>query len=185
MDYPFDKLPPGFYGLMAPAGSGKTTFSNTLPYKVIHVDDYMIGDSLYRKSLLREKQAVDFEMYEDACNQLNWWDWSRLFHDLSFTPTTPVIVEGAILGPKFIRAKLDKIFFFSESPETRFSRVMKRDSSKRVLSEILARFLVCEQSENRYYRNIWANDQETRVKTVFINKYKEVSKPYFLPIEVC
>lgn len=183
----FERLKPGFHGLMAPAGSGKTTRAQEIKdmfgYEVIHVDDFFIGDSLYRKELLRNKQEVSVLDLTDACNQVNWWDWDKLHRAMSFVPTKPVIVEGAILGPTFILNKLDSIYFFTIDPVKRFNNVLYRDGHKRTMNEICARFLVTEYSEGIYYKRLF-NARETRTKIISLVKYEPKDTQFYIPLGV-
>lgn len=183
----FENLKPGFYGLMAPAGAGKTTKAQELKekfgYDIIHVDDYFIGDSLYRKELLANKQEISILDFKDACNQINWWNWDKLHRAMSYVPTKPVIVEGAILGPGFIINRLESIYFFTIETMRRFHNILCRDNHKRTINEICARFLITEYSEGLYYRRLF-NSRDTRTKIISLVKYEPKDTEFFIPLGV-
>lgn len=186
MNYPFDTLPPGVYGIMGPAGSGKSSLADqirsTYGFKTISLDDFFIGDSEYRKRLLKAKQERSIDALQDAVNQFNWWDWDEAVATLArMVPKAPVFVEGAILGPPSALEFYRKIFVYSEDQETRLRRLLTRDGHKRTVTEICARFLITEYSENLYYKTIAPILAE---KGVILKYGYEDQKTQFIPLEV-
>jgi len=167
------------------AGSGKTTLTKSLPkdFTVYSMDYRFIGDGKYRKELLKKKNEIALESYIDACNQINWWNWAQVEHDIDllqkgvardideiydrdtgkvipgsrlFNGKNPfIIVEGALLGTYGILNRFDYIFFVYTPRELRFQRLLEKDKNRRTLNEILARFLITEYSENLYYTELF------------------------------
>lgn len=186
MDYPFDTLPPGLYGLMGPAGSGKSSLADQLKstygFKIISLDDFFIGDSEYRKRLLKAKQERSIDALQDAVNQFNWWDWDEISRALTYmAPAKPVFVEGAILGPPSLLELYRKIFVYSEDQETRLRRLLTRDGHKRTVTQICARFLITEYSESLYYKTIAPILAD---KGVILKYGYDDQKVQFIPLEV-
>ncbi len=181
----FHELEPGLYGLMGGAGSGKSTETKLLArrfgYHVIHADDFFIGDSEFRKDLLKKKQEAGIPSLIDACNQFNWWDWGALYREIENSMGRVTIVEGAILGPAYILNLFKKIFIVDERADIRLKRLLDRDGAKRSVSEICARFLITEYSEGIYYA---AMDKETLDKTECVKYHRNILERKFLPIEV-
>lgn len=186
MDYPFNTLPAGLYGILGPAGSGKSSLAeqikSTFGFKTISLDDFFIGDSEYRKRLLKAKQERSIDALQDAVNQFNWWDWNEVRATLAYmAPKAPVFVEGAILGPPSILELYRKIFVYSEDQETRLRRLLTRDGHKRTVTEICARFLITEYSESSYYRTIAPILAE---KGIILKYGYEDQKTQYIPLEV-
>lgn len=140
--------------LIGGAGSGKTTISNLVEggREVVHVDNYFIGNSEFRKELGKRK-ATNFGAFIDFCNMYNWWDWDRLYRELSLR-SGKVLVEGAIIDDNRILEAADEIFLVNVPPEERFSRLYSRDKHKRDFREALERFLITEYSETIFYKKL-------------------------------
>lgn len=169
-------------GITGGSGSGKTTFAKMLSDDGVYsIDSRFIGDSVFRKHLLNFKGKSSLDAYVDSCNQHNWWNWDAIetdimqyfkdgfislndyydrdtskYEDDKIINGKPLIVEGAILGPDAIVNSLESIFFVVTPKEQRLARLIKKDSSRRELGEILARFLITEFSENLYYHYLLA-----------------------------
>lgn len=165
------------------AGAGKTSLLNSLNNEFAakySIDWRFIGDSTYRKEMLENKASTSISSYMDACNQFNWWDWDTIASDLkklennepiSFSgynrdtglnnefqlcrDNKKIIIEGAIIGPESFFNSFDIIIFIYTPQLTRLQRILAKDSSRRSLSEILARFLITEYSESIYYQNLF------------------------------
>lgn len=151
-----------FVGIIGGAGSGKSTLSKKLGFTTVHVDNYFMGDSSYRKNLIDNKsKSMDGTLA--TLNMWNWWDWEKLDADVetlikqSAKFTAPVLVEGAIIGSDRVLSLLDKIVYVSVDSKTRFLRLLDRDSHKRDFMESMHRFLVTEFSENLYYKYLSDN----------------------------
>lgn len=172
-------------GITGSAGSGKTVLTATLiennPNFIHYSADYkFIGDSTFRKDLLKKKFENSLDSYIDMCNQYNWWDWNSIEKDLLdlksnkevvlstkynrdlgkqeegivFKPTldSKIIFEGALLGNIQILDSLEEIVFIYTDKQKRFNRLVQKDITKRSLNEIIARFLITEYSENKHYQ---------------------------------
>lgn len=181
-----DNLAPGVYGVLGGAGSGKSTYCRSLKAEnpllnIIHVDDFFIGDSQYRKRLLEEKQQTNLSSLKDACNQFNWWDWPMVFREIENSLSAVTIVEGAMLGPGYILKLFKIIYVLDESPEIRLKRLIERDGKKRSITEICARFLITEYSEDVYYKNL---DQETIEKMIVLKYARNTNEKNYIPVEV-
>jgi uridine kinase len=160
---------------------------------VYSIDFRFIGDSDKRRSLMTRKQARSISDFRDSVNQFNWWDWDAIESDLGELAAgrevtiegaydrasgkseeqrlvKPVggilLVEGALLGPPHLVARLKRIFFMCTSPQLRFERILAKDQGRRSFNEILARSLITEYSETLHYRNLFA---ESRDRIVFLN----------------
>ena len=156
---------PGVYALLGPAGAGKSTLSTQLgATKIIHLDDYFIKDSAFRKQLLKEKEETSWEEYRDACNQMNWWNWEALAMDLhERTERDILLLEGAFIGPDYIWPLIDKLIFVSIPSWERLANLAIRDGGKRNGRELAHRFLITEYSETKHYRDVlswfWDNNK--------------------------
>lgn len=149
----------GVYAITGGAGAGKTGMMQLLKitlaeknYTIISLDDYFIGDSEYRKLLLKSKES-NWEDFIDACNQYNWWNWDKILEVLREThkKCDLILVDGAILGP--LIPFIDFIYFLKTDSLTRFNRLTLRDGKKRSFEELIHRFLITEYSENLYIKN--------------------------------
>lgn len=181
-------------GITGNAASGKTTLVNKLAkygnYAPYSVDYRFIGDSEFRKQLLDFK-SENISAYIDACNQYNWWNWDRVHEDiesffeigavdlvnaydrnsgnLSVTQTIvgdTLLIEGAILGPLSILKYINWIIYVGVSERKRLIRLLDKDIHKRSTTEIAARFLITEYSENLYYKNVLSKHYD---KILFID----------------
>ena len=204
-------------GITGTAGAGKTTIASRLSterFVCYSFDARFVGDSEFRRRLLKDKAESSISAYIDACNQFNWWDWDAILSDIrsmlrdeSFTmnaydrdtglvaqrvvvPDKRLIVcEGALLGPEAITELLDVIIFVYEPINVRFKRIMKKDAGRRSLIEILARFMITEYSEQSYYHHIlnFHNDKLFFVDTnsKFIPFPEEIlTKDAFIPVPI-
>lgn len=197
------------------AGTGKSTLSNSLGFTFYSADYKFIGDSNFRKELLNKKVSNSINSYIDACNQFNWWNWNEIYEDLKklkndeqialdsiynrdlgenskdkiiLTPKDKIIYEGALLGNTKILNLIDQIIFIQTEELIRFNRLVKKDSNRRNLKEIVARFLITEYSENLHYNLLFKLYKE---KIVFIdNNYDFIPMPkleqnsHFIPIPI-
>lgn len=205
--------------LTGPAGAGKTTLAQNLTFysqdsTYYSIDYRFIGDGLFRKKLLELKAGRSLESYIDACNQYNWWNWDEIEKDINefiknksltldniydrntghFIKNETIhgntlFVEGALLGPSSLVSKFDKIFFLYESSDVRIARLLEKDKNRRSTSEILARFLVTEYSENLYYKNVLSKFVD---KIITINGEYVITPPmlnhfpadYYIPFPI-
>lgn len=182
-------------GVTGNAGAGKSTLARKLPpqdFVAYGIDGRFVGDSLFRKRLLKAKAESSIHAYIDACNQFNWWDWDSIIRDVGalannetvaleaynrdtgeFESTNlipagrRVVCEGALLGPEAITQLLDVIVFVYSPIKTRLERLIAKDSSRRSVSEIVARFLITEYSETLYYQHLFEHHKE---KIFFVNE---------------
>lgn len=98
----FSTSPFGVYGIVGPAGVGKTTLlasiRNVLP---ISVDWFFVEDSEARKRMLEEalRENTVLDMFTDKSNQFNWWDWGLL----DSTIQTLLRGEGVVLSNLYDR----------------------------------------------------------------------------------
>jgi uridine kinase len=159
------------------AGSGKTTLSKKLSLNIgvsFYSTDYsFIGDSNYRKELLKNKSS-SIDNYIDAVNQINWWDWDKInsdvvnltsnkdveikaydrdtasYKDMIIKAKKNLILEGAILNYTMC-SMANKIIYKHSNEQDRFMRLLKKDSNRRSFQEIVARWLMTSYSENLFY----------------------------------
>jgi len=182
---------------------------------VYHVDWRFLGNSEERLQLLRQKQSVSIESLLDAVNQFNWWDWDAVSKDLCLLTkgqtiqiTSPyeralgiklsknqvvqpkgiIVVEGALLGPPPILQLFSQIFCLSIPDEDRLMAMLAKDRSRRTTTEIVARFLITQYSEDLYYSNLykWYGDRTVwidREGNLLPRKQKRVERE-FIPVEV-
>lgn len=172
-------------GVTGNAGAGKTCLSNSLsPEKFVKysIDWRFIGDSAFRKELLKVKANNSINSYIDACNQFNWWDWDQVSKDIAGLMSgseiffnaydrdtggysnvgvkrlnKKVVVEGALLGPESMMNMFDAIIFVYSPARIRLDRILGKDTGRRSVDEIVARFLITEYSESIYYRQLLTN----------------------------
>jgi len=204
-------------GVTGNAGAGKSTLTSNLPednFLKYSIDWRFVGDSRFRRKLLKEKAKSSLDSYIDACNQFNWWDWDLVLKDLNelkigrdveffaynrdlgsnqatslFAKDKKIICEGALLGNEALINQLEIILFVYTPINQRLTRLLKKDSERRSLNEILARFLITEYSENRYYEMLLKNHGENiffvNDSLEFIPCPKEIlSKDFFVPLPV-
>lgn len=171
-----------YIGITGNAGAGKTSFLRSLnehTFSKYSIDWRFIGDSLFRKQLLKIKSENSIHSYIDACNQFNWWDWDLIYRDLTDLKlkksvtfnaydrdtgtynnvsvsgeSKKIVFEGALLGPEIITKNLDTIIFIYTPREIRFDRIFKKDITRRNMSEIISRFLITEYSESIYHNQL-------------------------------
>lgn len=181
-------------GVTGNAGAGKSTLAKSLPkenFISYSIDGRFVGDSQFRKHLLKAKAESSIHAYIDACNQFNWWDWDSVIRDVStLAANEPVVLEaydrdkgafcseslvpdgrrvvceGALLGPEAITELLDVIVFVYSPIKVRLERLIQKDAARRNVTEIVARFLITEYSETLYYQHLFENQRE---KIFFVN----------------
>jgi len=200
----------GINAIVGSAGSGKTTIANNVKklfdeIQVYSMDYRLIGNGESRKELLQKKSNFSLESYQDACNQQNWWDWDKiendidclkngknivienaydrdtgLFKEINICAKKNIICEGAILGPHWIINKFSKILFLATDPYIRLDRLINKDKNRRTITEIIARFLITEYSENMHYKNLFKYYED---KIICIGNYKFENLQY-IPIMI-
>lgn len=159
-----------------------TSLTHNIDASRYSADHRFIGDSNFRKMLLEKKRQISTEAYIDACNQYNWWDWASIENDLKLLkenktvsidkpynrelglsqpqsllliPKSKIIYEGALLGSPQILNTIDKIIFIHTDKLKRLTRLIEKDSKRRSVNEIVARFLITEYSENKHYQYLF------------------------------
>lgn len=147
------------YAIIGGAGAGKSTLAHLLTKEnraVTHLDDFFIKTSDFRKKLLEDKERVDWATYQDACNQMNWWNWDNVQKALtaSMDKREKLLYEGAFLGPEFIWWNFDVVIYIQVPSEVRLERVIARDKRKRNGMELAKRFLITEYSEYIHYSKV-------------------------------
>ena len=204
-------------GVTGNAGAGKTSLSsslNSFDFVKYSIDWRFIGDSAFRKELLKAKANNSINSYIDACNQFNWWDWDQVCRDLAGLMSgseiffnaydrdtggysdigikrlnKKVVVEGALLGPESMIKMFDAIVFVYSPAQTRLARILGKDAGRRSVGEIVARFLITEYSESIYYRQLLMNYSD---KVFFVNDSGSfipyptdiLSKDCFIPLPI-
>jgi uridine kinase len=171
-----------YIGVTGNAGAGKTSLLGCLEddiFSKYSIDWRFIGDSAFRKQLLKMKSENSIHSYIDACNQFNWWDWNQIFKDFSdlklhkqvafnaydrdtgsyknvsvSRKNKKIVFEGALLGPEAITQDLDTIIFIYTPRKIRFDRIFNKDIARRNISEIISRFLITEYSESMYHEHL-------------------------------
>lgn len=165
------------------AGAGKTSFTKNYP-TTYELDSAFINDSEFRKQLLKHK-SKDFGSYLDVCAMQSWIDWDKATNDVDRLLEIVtgignldnfhgrfVLVNGAIVSPGFASAA-DEIIYVYVDQQTRFKRLVERDSFKRSFDELLERFVITNYAENMCYANLFKHHA---------NKIKVVDKDFnFLP----
>jgi len=135
-----------------------------------------IFDSKDRKLWIEEKWKAGIDEYLHSINQFRWWDFKKIYDDLdelvrgnkikindAYNRLTGkkdfqveikgvkngvILYENAILGGVEILEKLDVVVLLNTSDAMCFERTMKKDSSRRSLTDIAARFIITTYSEN-------------------------------------
>jgi len=137
-------------------------------------------DSEQRKRWLREKWLTGMDEYLRAINQFEWWDFEKIYNDLDILSRgESIVIDGAydrstgkkklkvtvegvrdgiifyencILGGVEILEKLDFIILLNTPEEICFKRIIEKDSDRRTLPEIVARYLITTYSENFFFK---------------------------------
>jgi uridine kinase len=165
------------------------------------------------KSKQGSENKITVESYIDACNQFNWWDWDAIYRDLqsllsgksvtignaysresgkkgediNIEPSPLLVYEGAILGPQNILNLFSGCIYFLSTPQkTRLNRLIAKDSDRRALSAILARFLITEYSEHLYYEHTLKKNQILFIDEAyqFCNPCPLSQGPFYTPINI-
>lgn len=180
---------PGVYAITGGAGAGKSSMAWNAAGSiagadgcVIPLDCFFIGDSDYRKKLIRDKESSSWDVYRDSCNQMNWWDWGTIEKELEKHNKRKerIFIEGALLGPEFMWCHYDKIIYINTSSQERLSRLVKRDGNKRTGLEIAHRFLITEYSERLHYEALLPYAKKTK-KLIICNTVGELQASYKVP----
>lgn len=155
-------------------------------------DWQFVLDSKTRKKHLEEKWKVGFDAYIYAVNQLTWWDFNKISTDLKTLYTGHSLVindaynrgtgnknetikipkidggiilyENCILGDISILEKLDLIIFINTSDTVCFERTMKKDITRRNITDIASRFIITTYSENTFF-NLVLNKFKSKLVT--------------------
>ena len=150
-------------GITGGAGSGKSTLTAELAAAMdlptFHIDSAFIGDSTYRKTLMRKKAERSEESLLDMEEQYNWWDWDLVESRVGILKkySKSSLVEGAIFGPPAVVNMFDVILFLDIPERIRLARLLDRDSFKRTEEEIFSRFVLTNKSEQKYYEFLFKN----------------------------
>lgn len=204
-------------GITGNAGAGKTSLAASLnddKFAKYSIDWRFIGDSLFRKQLLKAKANNSIHSYIDGCNQFNWWDWDQISKDLSNLqnekPVTlnaydrdtgsfsdliincdnrKIAIEGALLGPDLIVKVFEAVIFVYTPRLIRLERILEKDAERRNVNEIIARFMITEYSESLYYKHLLETYPD---KIFFVNQHGSfieypselLTEDYFIPIPI-
>lgn len=180
--------------ICGPAGAGKTSLCEQYP-TTYEIDSCFIKDSNFRKQLLKSK-SKDFGSYIDMCSMLAWFDWDKAHSEINklIEMVTGIanldmyhgkflLINAAIPGPGAILSMVDEFIYIDVPAHVRWERIVKRDSHKRDLKELMARWLLTEHAEAQYYLNLFKHhgkkikvvDQDLNFVSNFdLNKFKEV-----------
>lgn len=137
-------------------------------------------DSEGRKRVIQEKWLAGLDEYLRAVNQFNWWDFEKIYADLeNLQKGESVIIENAynretgrkdakiglqgmrdsvvfyencILGGMEILDSLHLVVLINEKDEICLERIIKKDSGRRSLPDLLSRQLVTMYSENLFFK---------------------------------
>lgn len=159
---------------------GKITSELTVP-SVFYSGDWRFKlASEQRKLWIEEKWLSGMSEYLRAVNQFNWWDFDKIYADLdmlgrgdsvtiknaydresgrkdseinlSGVKDGVIFYENCILGGVEILEKLDIVIMLNVSDAVCLQRTVERDSARRTLPDIVARYLVTTYSENIFFR---------------------------------
>ena len=188
---------PMLIGVCGRAGAGKTTITNkiadqlkehgisSIPYS----GDWRFKlDSLGRRLHFQQRWEQGLTQYMLAVNQFTWWDFDKIYQDLSEMSNGHSIVieeaydretgkkklrvkipeikrgvvfyESNILGGMEILEKLDLIILLNTPDHVCFERMIKKDSDRRSITELAARNIVTTYSENLFYQMLLDNFQQ-------------------------
>jgi len=139
-------------------------------------------DSEQRRRWLREKWLSGLDEYLRAINQFTWWDFEKIYADLDdLLRGKPVIIKNAydretgkknlnvkvqsirdgvifyescILGGVEILEKLDLVVVVNDPDRACLNRIIERDSARRNLPDIAARYLITTYSENIFLETL-------------------------------
>lgn len=137
-------------------------------------------DSASRKLWLQAKWEVGIDAYLYALRQFSWWNFKQIYKDLDeLMKENPlditnaynrvsgkkdmdvkvtsikqgvVLFENSILGGAENLQCLDIVVLINTADLICFERILKKDSSRRSLTEIMARNLITTYSENIFLR---------------------------------
>jgi len=137
-------------------------------------------DSKQRKAWIEEKWLAGMSEYLKAINQFYWWDFEKIYQDLeALSKGDSIIIENAydrttgeknlrvnvsgvrdgiifyencVLGGTEILEKLDIIILLNVPDAVCLQRLVDKDSSRRTLPEIVARYLITTYSENLFFK---------------------------------
>jgi len=137
-------------------------------------------DSKGRKRFIEEKWLSGLDEYLRAVNQFNWWDFEKIYSDLNLLKEgNPLKIENAydrgtgrkdmevrlegirdgaifyencILGGMEILDNLHMVVLLNEKDEVCLERIIKKDSARRSLPDMLSRQLTTMYSENLFFK---------------------------------
>lgn len=185
---------PMIIGVCGRAGAGKTTITkkiadqlrehgiNSIPYS----GDWRFKlDSLGRKIHFQQRWEQGLTQYMLAVNQFTWWDFDKIYQDLSeLSKSHSLVIEDAydretgkkklrvkipkirrgvvfyesnILGGMEILEKLDLIILLNTPDHVCFERMIRKDSDRRSITDVAARNIVTTYSENLFYQMLLDN----------------------------
>jgi len=172
-------------------------------------------DSESRKLWLQAKWKVGIDAYLYALRQFSWWNFEQIYRDLDelmkgsqlcianaynrvagkkdMNVEVPCVKQGVILfensilgGVEYLEC-LDIIVLINTTDIICFERILKKDSSRRSLSEIIARTLITTYSENIFLRSLL---EGFAFKTVICDSdgifapYPEIHDPLHIPVPI-
>jgi uridine kinase len=137
-------------------------------------------DSEGRKKFLQEKWLTGLDEYLRAVNQFNWWDFEKIYTDLNLLREGKslqiqnaynretgkkdmeinlegirdgvIFYENCILGGVEVLDSLHMVILLNDKEELCLIRLMRKDSARRTLPELLVRHLITMYSENLFFR---------------------------------
>ncbi len=172
-------------------------------------------DSKERKRWLEEKWQTGINEYLYAINQYQWWDFDGIFNDLSVlargeTITIPqaynrltgkkdatveirgtekgvVCYENCVLGGIEHLAAIDIIILLNTPDPVCLQRIIKKDTGRRSLSEILSRYLITTYSENIFLKEIFENYPDKIAccdSDGFLGRCPELNEVHSIPVPI-
>ena len=137
-------------------------------------------DSENRKKFIEEKWLSGIDEYLRAVNQFNWWDFEKIYADLNLLREGDslkienaynrgtgkkdteinlqalrdgiIFYENCILGGVEVLDNLHLVILLNDKDEVCLGRMIKKDSGRRSLPELLSRNLITTYSENLFFK---------------------------------
>ena len=137
-------------------------------------------DSESRKKFIEEKWLSGLDEYLRAVNQFNWWDFEKIYSDLNSLKegnslrienaynrgtgkkdreinlegikNGVIFYENCILGGTEVLDNLHMVIMLNDKAEVCLGRILKKDSGRRSLPELLSRNLITTYSENLFFK---------------------------------
>jgi uridine kinase len=174
-----------------------------------------VTDSEGRRRWLQEKWKVGIDAYMYAINQFTWWNFEEVCKDLTqlsnghsvnikngYNRITGkmdlslslgglkrgvICYENCVLGGLEVLDNIDLIIWLQTPDSVCFNRILQKDSQRRNMQDIAARYLMTTYSENIFFNFLAGYCSSKTVPcddSGRIGNYPEIQEMQYIPVPI-